>query len=118
QPSFAVVEAAALDSFLFQAFLRPLAVESLAAAPAPDLVCVTVPFPGTLPGALVVAREAKGAFGRDLPVAFGGGYISTELRCIRDPAIFDYADYLCYDAGYASLSAILERPGTNDDGLF
>jgi radical SAM superfamily enzyme YgiQ (UPF0313 family) len=117
QPSFAVVEAAARDSFLFREFFRPLAGEVLGAAPAPDLVCVTVPFPGTLPGALVFAQEAKRAFGKDLPVAFGGGYVSTELRCLRDPAIFDYTDYLCYDAGYASLAALLRAPGS-DEGLF
>jgi radical SAM superfamily enzyme YgiQ (UPF0313 family) len=81
-------------------------------------VCVTVPFPGTLPGALAFAEEARRAFGPQLPVAFGGGYVSTELRSLRDPAIFAYADYLCYDAGYAALSGILESLGGSDDGLF
>ncbi len=118
QPQFAVVEAAAHDSFLFETFFRPLVGETLAAAPAPDLVCVTVPFPGTLPGALAFAEEAKRAFGRQLPVAFGGGYVSTELRSLRDPAIFAYADYLCYDAGYAALAGILASLGAGDDGLF
>ncbi len=118
QPEFSVVESASRDSFIFQAFFRPLVRETLAGMPAPDLVCVTVPFPGTLPGALVFADEARRAFGRQLPVAFGGGYVSTELRSLRDPGIFAYIDYLCYDAGYAGLAGILDSLGGADDSLF
>jgi radical SAM superfamily enzyme YgiQ (UPF0313 family) len=109
QPDFRVVENAARDSWLFDAYLRPLVADTLRAADRPDLVCVTVPFPGTLPGALAFAGEAKRIFGRDLPVAFGGGYVSTELRALRDPGIFAYADYLCFDAGFGALAAILEH---------
>jgi radical SAM superfamily enzyme YgiQ (UPF0313 family) len=114
QPDFRLIEGAARRSWLLDAFFRPLVGEALRSEDRPDLVCVTVPFPGTLPGALVFAEEAKRIFGRDLPVAFGGGYVSTELRALREPGIFAYTDFLCYDAGFASLAAILEhlRTGT------
>jgi hypothetical protein len=35
--------------------------------------------------------------------------VNTELRFIRDPAIFDYFDYLSFYRGYGSLKAILDR---------
>jgi radical SAM superfamily enzyme YgiQ (UPF0313 family) len=117
QPDFRVIEDAARDSWLFEAFFRPLVADTLRAVDRPDLVCVTVPFPGTLPGALTFAEEAKRIFGRDLPVAFGGGYVSTELRTLRDPGIFTYADFLCYDAGFGALTAILEHVRTREDAF-
>ncbi|MCX7029908.1 MAG: radical SAM protein [Spirochaetes bacterium] len=117
QPDFRIVEAAARDSWLFEAFFRPLAAETVSALGRPDLVCVTVPFPGTLPGALAFAGEAKRVFGRNLPVAFGGGYVSTELRALRDTGIFTYTDFLCYDAGFGALAAILEHLRTGEDAF-
>jgi radical SAM superfamily enzyme YgiQ (UPF0313 family) len=112
QPDFRVIEEAARGSWLLETFYRPLVAETLGdgvagAAARPDLACVTVPFPGTLPGALVFAAEAKRTRGVDFPVAFGGGYVSTELRAIRDPGIFAYADFLCFDAGFGALAAIV-----------
>ena len=43
--------------------------------------------------------------------------MSTELRALRDPRIFEYADYLCYDAGYGALTAILEHVRTGEEDL-
>jgi radical SAM superfamily enzyme YgiQ (UPF0313 family) len=117
QPDFRVVEGAARDSWLLETFFRPLVADTFHGEERPDLVCVTVPFPGTLPGALASAREAKRIFGKDLPVAFGGGYVSTELRALRDAGIFAYADFLCYDAGFAALAAILEHLRTGADAF-
>lgn len=117
QPDFRVVEETARGSWLFETFLRPLVVDLLGAADRPDLVGITVPFPGTLPGALAVAAEAKRLFGESLPVAFGGGYVSTELRALRDSGIFSYADFLCYDAGFGALAAILESLRTGRDAF-
>ena len=118
QPDFRIIEAAAHDSFFFETWFRPLVAETLSRMPAPHLVCVTVPFPGTLPGALLFAEEAKRLLGRDLPVAIGGGYVSTELRALRDDGIFAYADYLCYDAGYGALASVIECVRTGEDCLY
>jgi radical SAM superfamily enzyme YgiQ (UPF0313 family) len=115
QPDFRIVEQAARESWLFATFLRPLVADTLRGSGRPDLVCVTIPFPGTLPGALAFAAEAKRILGRRLPVAFGGGYVSTELRSLRDPALFGYADFLCYDAGFGALAALLEHLRTGND---
>jgi len=97
------------------------------------LILVTIPFPGCLLGALACARAARRLFGgtglagpgaatplRSIPspagpsaktplIVFGGGYVSTELRGLRDTGIFDFCDYLSFDAGYGSLASIMER---------
>ncbi len=98
--------------------MREVLAAEEAADGAPDLVCVTIPFPGTLPGALVFAEEAKRALGPRLPVAFGGGYVSTELRSLRDPGIFAYTDYLCYDTGYAALAGVMACLAGSDADLY
>ncbi len=77
------------------------------------LVAVTIPFPGTLVGALRIGKFLKQHYPH-LPVAFGGGYVNTELREIRDPRLFDFCDYLVFDDGEAPLRAILERLGGNE----
>jgi radical SAM superfamily enzyme YgiQ (UPF0313 family) len=59
----------------------------------PDLVGLTVPFPGNVYGALRIARAIK----RHHPstrIALGGGYVNTELRELSEPRLFDYVDYV------------------------
>ena len=78
----------------------------------PVLILVTIPFPGCLAGALACAIEARAAFaarGLEAVIVFGGGYVSTELRELSDPGLFDYCDYLSFDAGFGSLASILAR---------
>ncbi len=72
----------------------------------PDLVGITVPFPGTLVGALRLGRRLKAA---GLPVVMGGGYISTELREVDEPRLWSCTDALVYDDGEGPLQAILEH---------
>jgi len=81
-----------------------------------DIILVTIPFPGCLLGALACARAAReifdgsGSAGARRPrIIFGGGYVSTELRGLRDAGIFDFCDYLSFDAGYGSLASIMDR---------
>jgi radical SAM superfamily enzyme YgiQ (UPF0313 family) len=107
--SFAAVRSALGASPLLElAYSRLLAAEWRAAAPRPELLLVSIPFPGCLLGALACARSAREAFGSGLRVLFGGGYVSTELRGLRDGGIFDFCDYLCFDSGYGSIDSILE----------
>ena len=80
-----------------------------AAAGSPLLVLITIPFPGCLAGALACARSARASLGEKAVIVFGGGYVSTELRGLSDPRLFDYCDYLSFDSGYGSLASILER---------
>jgi radical SAM superfamily enzyme YgiQ (UPF0313 family) len=74
----------------------------------PDLVGLTVPFPGNLYGALRIARVVK----RERPsarVVLGGGYINTELRQLSDPRVFDHCDFITLDDGERPLLALLDH---------
>jgi hypothetical protein len=106
--------------FLRERFAR-LAGELAPAAGARDLLlCLTVPFPGSLLGALACAEEARSCFGQRVLIVMGGGYVSTELRSLADPRLFDYVDRLVFDAGYGALEAILRAEtragGQGDSG--
>lgn len=81
----------------------------------PHLVGMTIPFPGNLYGALRAASFIRKNH-PSVRVAFGGGYINTELRELATPRFFDYVDFVTLDAGERPLSAILEflrRGGRN-----
>lgn len=76
----------------------------------PELVALTVPFPGCLLGALRVARYIKQTQPQ-IPVVLGGGYVSTELRELTDVGIFSYIDALVYDSGFLPLQRLADcRP--------
>jgi hypothetical protein len=68
----------------------------------PQLVAITVPFPGCLFGALTIARRINHTF-EGMKIVLGGGYVNTELRELADPAIFDYVDYITLDSGMLPL---------------
>jgi hypothetical protein len=70
----------------------------------PDVAAISVPFPGTLYGALRIGRRLKAA---GVYVVMGGGYVNTELREVSEPRLFENIDALCYDDGEAPLSALL-----------
>ena len=72
------------------------------------LFCISVPFGGTFSAALLTCRMLKASFGSRAVISLGGGYINTALREIRDPRIFEYADYISYDKGYGFYAGLLE----------
>ncbi len=71
-------------------------------------VCITVPFPGTLLGALKIGRYIKKQYPA-VCVTFGGGWINTELRDLREPRIFEFCDYITLDDGERPTLAILKK---------
>jgi radical SAM superfamily enzyme YgiQ (UPF0313 family) len=73
----------------------------------PQLVAITVPFPGCLFGALCIARRIKQTR-PEIRIVLGGGYVNTELRELTDPAIFDYVDSITLDSGMLPLLRIAE----------
>jgi len=83
-------------------------VESLLGESTPDVVLITVPFPGCVFGALSIAREMKARIPQ-LKVALGGGYVNTELRRLKDARIFDYVDAITLDDGERPLSLLLDH---------
>ncbi len=73
----------------------------------PKVVCLTVPFPGNLFGALKCGQYLKKQH-PEIAVVLGGGYCNTELRSLREPLLFDYVDYVSLDDGEAPLLNLLE----------
>ena len=92
---------------LVDAVLDEIARE-LAARHAPDLVGLTVPFPGNVYGAFRIARTVKSAAPK-ARIAMGGGYVNTELRQLSDPRVFDYVDYVTLDDGERPMLALIEH---------
>jgi hypothetical protein len=74
----------------------------------PNLVILSVPFPGAMYAALRIAQTIK-AKDPKIKIALGGGYINTELRELTEPRIFDYVDFISLDSGERPLLSILEH---------
>ena len=74
----------------------------------PQLVLLSVPFPGTVYGALRMAQSIK-QHHPDVNIVLGGGYVNTELRSLNEPRLFDFVDYVTLDAGERPLLALLEH---------
>ncbi|MFT3697981.1 MAG: cobalamin-dependent protein [Kofleriaceae bacterium] len=83
----------------------------------PDVVGLTVPFPGNVFGAFRIARAIK-AISPDTPIVLGGGYVNTELRELSDPRVFDYVDYITLDDGERPMLALLDHLRDNSKSLF
>jgi radical SAM superfamily enzyme YgiQ (UPF0313 family) len=81
---------------------------SLIEAHAPDLLGMTVPFPGNVYGALRMAQTVRAA-APHTRIALGGGYVNTELRGLAEPRLFDYVDYVTLDDGEAPLVALIDH---------
>lgn len=73
----------------------------------PDVIGLSIPFPGNLLGALRIAETSKKEFPQ-VKVVFGGGYVNTELRSLEDPRIFDLVDYITLDDGEKPLEHLLD----------
>jgi radical SAM superfamily enzyme YgiQ (UPF0313 family) len=106
-PSFDGIRAA-LDGAptLVDGWLDEIAID-LVQRHAPDLVALTVPFPGNVYGAFRIARAVK-RVRPATPVALGGGYVNTELRELADPRVFDDVDFVTFDDGEAPLLALVD----------
>ena len=75
---------------------------------APDLVLVSVPFPGNVYAAFRIAQAIKAARPA-VRTVLGGGFVNTELRELAEPRVFDYFDYVCLDDGERPILALLEH---------
>ena len=74
----------------------------------PDLVLLSVPFPGAVYAAFRIAQCIKERWPH-IKVALGGGFVNTELRELAEPRVFDYFDVVTLDAGERPLLALLEH---------
>lgn len=73
----------------------------------PDMVCISIPFPGNVFGAFKCGQFIKANY-PDIHIVMGGGYVNTELRSVYDPNVFDYTDYITLDDGEAPLLHLIE----------
>ena len=72
----------------------------------PDVVCLSVPFPGNLLSALICGQWIKQQH-PGIQVVMGGGYPNTELRSLSDARVFECVDFICLDDGETPLMQIL-----------
>lgn len=75
---------------------------------APDIVGLTVPFPGTVYAAFRIAAAVR-RLAPSARIVMGGGYVNTELRDLADPRVFEFVDDLCFDEGFAPWLGILGK---------
>ncbi len=74
----------------------------------PDLIGITLPFPGNVYAGLKLAQTAK-RWRPEVQVVLGGGYVNTELRSLSDARVFRYVDFICVDDGERPLLNLLEH---------
>ena len=110
-----LARALAQRSTLLDRWIDDLA-EAASAAHRPQLVGLTVPFPGALYGAFRIARRMKLLHPR-VATVLGGGYVNSELRDLGEPRVFDTFDYVCYDDGEIPLLRIVELLGNPKPAL-
>ena len=94
-----------LDSPVLEHFYKPvLETHPVIVGPDPtiSLICISIPFAGTFIPALYTARWLKEKYGGKVFICIGGGFVNTELRDAREPALAKYIDAISYDRGYGS----------------
>jgi len=105
--SFAPIDAALQQpENIIETWLREL-LKSHVEHVRPDVVGITIPFPGNLYAALKCGQFIKHNFPR-ISVIAGGGFANTELRSFSEPAIFNYVDFITLDDGERPFLNILE----------
>lgn len=108
QPSFEPLAAAlAAPPTLVDETLDALTIAALERH-RPDVVLISVPFPGAVYGAFRIAQSIK-RWRPSTLTCLGGGYVNTELRELTEPRVFDYFDRVTLDDGERPLLAILEH---------
>jgi len=73
----------------------------------PDVVLLSVPFPGSVYAAFRMAQAIK-AHDPAIVTVLGGGWVNTELRELKEPRVFDHFDYVTLDDGERPILALLE----------
>jgi hypothetical protein len=102
-----LADALAAPPNLVDRTLQRLALAALAEH-RPDVLLLSVPFPGAVYGALRIAQAVR-AVQPQVKVVLGGGYVNTELRELAEPRVFDFVDAVTLDAGERPLLALLEH---------
>lgn len=83
----------------------------------PQLVLITIPFPGNLLGALRIGQWIKEYY-PDINISLGGGFVNTELRQLKDVRVFEFCDFITLDDGelpIKNLHRYINNTATEDD---
>ena len=108
QPTFEpLAQSLAVAPNLIDRTLAALTLASIAKHQ-PDVVLISVPFPGAVYAAFRIAQTIK-AQHPHIRTVLGGGFVNTELRELSEPRVFDYFDAVTLDAGERPLLALLEH---------
>ena len=74
----------------------------------PQLVALSIPFPGNLYAGLRCGQWIKQNY-PSAKVVMGGGFPNTELRSLNDARVFEFVDYITLDDGEAPLENLLQH---------
>ncbi|WP_374680331.1 B12-binding domain-containing radical SAM protein [Hydrocarboniphaga effusa] len=108
QASFDPLAAAlAVEPNLIDEILHALTLDAIERH-RPELVLLSVPFPGAVYAAFRIAQTIKQKHPH-IVISLGGGYANTELRELAEPRVFDYVDIVSLDAGERPLLALIEH---------
>ncbi|MEY4764215.1 MAG: hypothetical protein RI907_888 [Pseudomonadota bacterium] len=108
QPSFdPLAKALAAPPTLIDDTLAQLTLAAVATHQ-PTLVLLSTPFPGNVYAALRIAQTIR-AHHPAIHIAWGGGFVNTELRELSDPRVFDFVDTVTLDGGERPLLALIEH---------
>ena len=90
-----------IDEILLQLLKEKIEAEK------PNLVAISVPFPGNLYSAFKCGQWLK-KHHPEIKVCLGGGYANTELRSLKDIRVFDFVDFITLDDGEAPILNLIE----------
>ncbi|NBV64437.1 MAG: hypothetical protein EBR71_08225, partial [Planctomycetes bacterium] len=108
QASFdALAQALAAPRNLMDQLLHELTLKAMREHQ-PNLVLLSVPFPGAVYAALRIGQSIK-QHDPNVTVCLGGGYVNTELRALREPRLFEFVDVVTLDAGERPVLALIEH---------
>ncbi len=108
QPSFdPLAQALAAPPNLVDRTLAELTLATLAEHQ-PQLVLLSVPFPGSVYGALRIAQTIR-QHQPEVRIALGGGFVNTELRELAEPRVFDFVDFVTLDGGERPVLSLIEH---------
>lgn len=93
-------------TYLDEILIKILAARMLEVQP--QLVCISVPFPGNLYTSLRCGQWIKKNYPH-IKVAMGGGFANTELRSLSDARVFNFYDFITLDDGEAPLEILIEH---------
>ncbi len=74
----------------------------------PNLVAISVPFPGNLYAAFRCGQWIKNNR-PEVKIAMGGGFANTELRSLTEPRVFEFFDFITLDDGEAPVEHLVEH---------